>query len=292
MSEVGATLRRYDVDGRPVCWGFGEHEMATGARGQVLAPWPNRLEDGHYVHRGTVGQAPLDEPERKNAIHGLVRWLPWRVEQQSATSLRAACVIHAQPAYPFSVSVTVDYRLDPGGLAVQVAAESLGPTSAPFGVGFHNYLHAGPHGVDRCRLSVPARRQLVADDRLLPCGDAPVTGDLAALCGDEPGTIGGEVLDTCLTDLRAGSDGRWRARFVPSSGEADAVAVWADGRFGWATIYSGDTLEPDMRRIGLAVEPMTCPANALRSGDGLVVLEPGDRFAAGWGLSPARLSPS
>ncbi|HEY4845479.1 MAG TPA: aldose epimerase, partial [Candidatus Dormibacteraeota bacterium] len=34
----------------------------------------------------------------------------------------------------------------------------------------------------------------------------------------------------------------------------------------------------------LAIEPMTCAPNAFRSGDGLVVLQPGQSTSATWGI--------
>jgi len=48
---------------------------------------PNRLDGGTYQFEGREGQAALDEPERKNAIHGLVRWLPWQIASKSADGL-------------------------------------------------------------------------------------------------------------------------------------------------------------------------------------------------------------
>ena len=293
VCEVGATLRAYLVDGQPVCWGFGADEMSSGGRGQVLAPWPNRLEDGRYVHDGRPAVAALDEPERHNAIHGLVRWRPWDLVDRSSTWVRMACMLYPQPAYPFTILLSVEYRLGHDGLAVATTVENFGRTAAPFGIGFHNYLHAGAGGVDACRVALPATRHLVVDDRLLPRGTEPVAGGrLAGLCGDEPGPIGNLVLDDCFTAIRTDASGRWRARFVPSGGPDDAVVVWADAAFAWATLFSGDSLEPGTRRVGLAVEPMTCPANALRSGEGLVVLDPGERFTATWGLSPSCLAAS
>ena len=50
--EVGGGLRTYSVDGRDVIDGYGVDEMATAGRGQVLIPWPNRLEDGSYEFEG------------------------------------------------------------------------------------------------------------------------------------------------------------------------------------------------------------------------------------------------
>lgn len=290
VCEVGATLRRYAVDGRPVCWGFEEHERCHGGRGQVLAPWPNRLEDGRYEHDGIPGAAALDEPELHNAIHGLVRWIPWTLTQDGPGCVRASCIIHEQPGYPFTVSLSCEYRLRTSGLEVRTTAESLGTRSAPFGLGFHPYLDAGGP-VDGACVQVPARRWLVADDRLLPRSEAPVTeGAFEGLCGDGPAPIGARILDDCCTDLQVGADGRWRARFVPAGGPEDAVTLWAEACFGWIMVFTGDTLEPGDRRRALAVEPMTCPPNALRSGEGVVVLEPGTPFEATWGLTPDRLA--
>jgi aldose 1-epimerase len=36
----------------------------------------------------------------------------------------------------------------------------------------------------------------------------------------------------------------------------------------------------------VAVEPMTCPPDALRSGRDLVVLDPGETWRGNWGIRP------
>jgi aldose 1-epimerase len=52
-------------------------------------------------------------------------------------------------------------------------------------------------------------------------------------------------------------------------------------------VYTGDTLEPaDRRRTGIAIEPMTCPPNAFRTGVDLIELEPGATWRGTWGISP------
>ena len=65
------------------------------------------------------------------------------------------------------------------------------------------------------------------------------------------------------------------------------VTVWMEPPFSYVMIFSGDTIEPEAsRRRSLAIEPMSCPPDALRSGDDLVVLEPGASWQGGWGLTP------
>ena len=68
VCEVGATLRAYTAADHPVIEGFGPDEWSHSGRGQVLAPWPNRLADGRYEFNGVRAQAGLNEPERRNAM--------------------------------------------------------------------------------------------------------------------------------------------------------------------------------------------------------------------------------
>jgi len=65
---------------------------------------------------------------------------------------------------------------------------------------------------------------------------------------------------------------------------ADALADGGRGGVLAPQVFTGDTLAADRRRRGVAVEPMTAPANALASGDGLTLLEPGQALALRWGV--------
>ena len=67
--EVGGGLRSYQVRGQELLDGYGPDEMCSSGRGQVLIPWPNRLQDGSYEFDGRRLQLPLTEPTARNAIH-------------------------------------------------------------------------------------------------------------------------------------------------------------------------------------------------------------------------------
>jgi aldose 1-epimerase len=280
VTEVGATLRAYAVGGSPVVHGFEVEEIATAGSGQVLAPWPNRLADGRYSFEGRDGQAALDEPEKRNAVHGIVRWLPWTGGAHTADSVELTCILHAQPAYPWSLRLRVRYRLDDSGLVVSTAATNVGDGPAPLGLGFHPYLTVGTPTVDTARLLVPARRRLTTDDRGLPTGDEAVSG--TAFDFTEAGSIGTLQLDTCFTDLVAGSDGR---TVVELAGPDRVVGLWMEGDYRYVMVFTGDTRAPDARRRSVAVEPMTCPPDALRSGTDLIRLAPGDTWTGTWGIT-------
>lgn len=283
VTEIGGGLRRYQVDGHDVIDGYAARELCPSGRGQVLAPWPNRLGDGRYEFRGKVGRAPLDEPERRNAIHGLVRWMPWVPVSMAQNVVTMGCRVHPQPAYPWTLDLQVTYRLGREGLTVSVvAANPSADEAVPFGVGFHPYLTVGVVPVDRAHLQVPARQRLVTDDRGLPTAESAVAGTEYDFRAGR--TVGPTRLDTAFTDLAR--DERGRATVVLAGpDEGRRASLWVDEAFPYLMVFTADTVEqPGRRRAAVAVEPMTCPPDALRSGTDLVVLDPGARFSGSWGI--------
>ena len=118
VTEVGGSLRRYTVDGHDLLDGYGEEEMCTGARGQSLIPWPNRIRHGRYDWHGRSEQLDLSEPAKGGAIHGLTRWANWEVEQQAESYLSLVHTQHACQGWPWVLSCRLEYRLDATGLSV------------------------------------------------------------------------------------------------------------------------------------------------------------------------------
>ena len=95
------------------------------------------------------------------------------------------------------------------------------------------------------------------------------------------------MLDDAFTDLARDDDG---AATVELRDPADGrgVALWVDGRHRWLQVFSADERLPAAARRSLAVEPMTAPPDAFRSGDDLITLAPsgeaGDELSASWGI--------
>ena len=285
VCEVGATLRTYSVREHPVVDGFGVDEWSHSGRGQILAPWPNRLADGRYEFNGVRAQAALDEPERRNAIHGLVRWMPWTLQTRHQNQLSLRLQLHPTPGYPFSLLLDVEYHLGRDGLTVTTTARSFEEGPIPFGLGFHPYLTAGPETVDGAILRVPAHHTLDLDDRGLP------TGALTPAAGTERDFTTGRflgplALDTAYTTLDREPDGTARAT-IDAPGGARGATLWVDAAFPYLMVYTGDTLpEQQRRRRAVAIEPMTCPPNALRTGKDVIDLQPGQEWTARWGIEP------
>jgi aldose 1-epimerase len=278
--EVGGGLRTYSVGDRDVLDGYAADEMATGGRGQVLIPWPNRLQDGSYEFDGREHRLPLTEPEHSNAIHGLVRWTAWQVREREPHRVVLGHVLRPQPGYPFELRLAIEYELSARGLNVRTTAKNTGASACPYGSGAHPYITLGTDTVDDVLLQVPARTALRSDDRGIPVGTVAVAD--TELDFGSPRRIGETKLDHGYTDLHR--DGAGIARVTAEAVDGSGRTMWVDESYPYVMVFTGDI--PAVQRRALAVEPMTCPPNAFRSGEGLVTLEPGESHTAAWGLSP------
>jgi aldose 1-epimerase len=281
--EVGGGLRAYSVDDLDVIDGYPAERMADGGRGQPLLPWPNRLADGQYEWDGTQLQLPVDELGRRNASHGLTRWLNWTVAERSDDRVRLSYLLHPRPGYPFILALAIEYHLSDAGLSVRTTAHNCGERALPFGAGFHPYLSVGTQLIDTVALTVPARQVLDVDQRMLPTGTRqPVAGSDLDFRTARP--IGEQILDHCFADLERDADGRARV-VLAARDDGASVSLWLDGAFKYLQVFSGDTLARERRRRGLAVEPMTCPPNAFRTSTDVVRLEPDQQHTSVWGLT-------
>jgi aldose 1-epimerase len=278
--EVGGGLRAYSSGEREVLDGYANDEMCRSARGQCLAPWPNRIRDGTYEFAGLQQQLPLTEPEKHNAIHGLVRWANWTRAQQAKDGVTMEYLLHEQPGYPHALRLAVEYRLGTDGLTVCTTATNVGTGACPYGAGAHPYLTLGTPTVDSAVLQAPGRTRFITDERGIPTGAEPVDGTEYDFRMPRP--IADATLDTAFTDLERDYDGRARVQLASPDGEV-ATTLWLDENYQYLMLFTGDPL-PDVNRRSLGVEPMTCAPNAFQSGEGLVTLEPGESFAASWGI--------
>lgn len=277
--EVGGGLRSYVAGGRELLDGYAEEEMASSGRGQVLAPWPNRLGDGAYDWDGATLQLALSEPARSNAIHGLVRFLPWTCRELTTSSVELEHLLHPSPGYPFSLLMRVRYRIDAEGLTVQTTAANVGDRPLPYASGQHPYLLSPTGRIDDCVVQAPGSTYLTTDDRGLPTGRRSVEGtEYDFRSGRRLGTL---QVDLAFGDLERDEDGRAWVRLSADDGGA---AVWAGSGYRHLQLFTGDTVAAHRRRHGLGVEPMTAPPDALRTGADLVRLEPGEEHQSVWGM--------
>jgi aldose 1-epimerase len=281
VTALGAGLRALTRGGTALITGFDADALPPHGSGQLLTPWPNRVDRGTYSFDGATHHLALSEPDKDNAIHGLTRYALWEAVTHEPTSVTLRSRGHGVQGYPFAVQVDATYSLDAAnGLAVTITAANVGSRPAPWGTAHHPYLTVATQGIDDSELGLPAASWLPVDDRLIPSGPPQ---DVAGTEFDfrVPRKLASTVLDHAFTGLSRDADG---LAWVRLAGGGARTGMWMDASYGWLQVFTSDSLEPERYRAAVAVEPMTCPPNAFASGIDRIRLEPGDSVTHRWGL--------
>lgn len=286
ITQVGAGIRSYALGDWDVLDGFAADEVCTGGRGQLLLPWPNRIDRGRYQWEDYEHHLALTEPAQTNAIHGLARWRNWNLADRAPHSVALELRLHAQPGWPWVLDLRAEYELADDGLSVRVQATNRSPQACPYAAGAHPYITLGAPTIDGAELTAPGTRYMTTNERQIPTGAEPVDG--TPFDFTRPRVVGDVKLDTGYSDLRRDADGLAR---VTLSGPEREVSLWLGDSCPFLMLFTGDALgQPERRRTGLGVEPMSAAPNAFNSGEGLIVLAPEQRVTTEWGIAPRVLS--
>ena len=277
ITELAAGLRALSVDGIDLVETYPDTALPPYGSGIVLVPWPNRIRDGVWMLDGSAQQLDLTEVERGNAIHGLLRNTGYRVAERSDDAVTLAATVFPQHGYKFQLETSVRFALTDDGITVTHGIRNVGAGSAPVAVGAHPYLRVGDVPVGDLTLTLPATTHIEVDERLNPTGAIPVDGTAYDLRG------GVRVGDLELDDGFGGVGADATHRLTAPDGRF--VELWRDAEFAWVQVFANRKFPRDGQLgLAIAVEPMTAPANAFNSGEGLRWLEPGQSWNLCWGI--------
>jgi aldose 1-epimerase len=282
VTQVAAGIRELTVAGFPLTETFRADQAPGGACGIVLVPWPNRVAGAVWQLDGKAQQLDVTEPKFGNASHGLLRYAPYRVVEQTESTLLQEATIYPQHGWPFVLETHVHHELTDDGIRVTHEIVNRSDVRAPFAVGNHPYLRAGDAAIEDCVVTLEADTAFTTDERKIPNGTAPVDGTPFDL---RTGVrVGDADLDTAYTDIAPAASGIRRTTLHAPDG--DGVELWQDQSFAYAQVFTSREFPQADGSTGLAlaVEPMTAPANALNSGEGLRWLEPGESWTGSWGI--------
>jgi aldose 1-epimerase len=280
ITEVAAAIRHLSVDGVEITAGYDDDVPPPFGCGIVLVPWPNRVRDGRWTHEGRTLQLDITEPLLGNALHGLLRNAPYQLVERSEDAICLRAHVFPQNGYPFRLDTRVRYALLPDGLQVTHTVRNVGSDCAPVAIGTHPFLAIGDVPTDALTLTVSADRHVEVDDRLNPVGVTAVQGtdwDLR-----EGRAVAALDLDDAWSGLTVADGGSTHWLSAP---DGRAVSLWADEQFGYVHVF----ITREFPRRGelitaIAIEPMTAPADAFNSGEGLRWIPPGDSWSASWAI--------
>lgn len=231
----------------------------------LLHPWANRLSRAGYRAGGVevglppaAGRYPTDPNGLPihGALPGRLRWTVQDVYPERVQARLAWSDPDLLELFPFPHALQIDAHALPDGLRLTTILTPTGEETVPVCFGFHPYLRP-PGDVPRgeWRVSLGARDRLVLDDRMIPTG------------ASEPLAENDFVLAERSFDDGLAGLGQ-PATFTVSAGGATLAVVFDEG-FDFAQVYA----PPGQDFI--CFEPMTAPADALNSGEGLMLAAPG-----------------
>jgi aldose 1-epimerase len=233
----------------------------------VLVPYSNRIRDGRFTFGGEPYQ--LRNLKDGNAIHGIGRGLPWKVEAADGTHvrLRFDSADHVDPDWPFRFSSIQEYRLEGSTFSIFITLTNEDKRAWPGGFGHHPYYQkvVGGSGVS---LVIPCDRYVPLDKGLPITGETapvPAYADFRAL---RP--LGDAVVDDLLTGRKASEPVRFEYEGLPE------IRLRADAIFEHFILYA-----PPGKDF-YAIEPVTNLNDGFNlhakgmPHTGVFVLEPGE----------------
>jgi aldose 1-epimerase len=247
------------------------HRHPHGYRSALLLPYPGRIENGRYQFGGESYGLERNFPGEPHSIHGFMENAPFGVkgtyngEKGLIVELEHAYNGHIK-AYPWPFTVRLIMQFAPfSGFSVKTIVENTGSTTLPLGLGWHHYFRTGSPA-SKLMLQFMADRRIKLDSEHIPTGETREYRDFNRLK-----EIGSEPLAHCFSLLPT----ELRAETLIFDREQDLrISVWQDtgpGKFNYLQLYT------PQGGGSLAVEPMTCPANAFNTGDSVIRLAPGQK---------------
>jgi len=263
--------------GHSIIEGLSDDEITTGNirfKSTKLIPFPNRIENGRYTFRGKFYQLPINY--ERHAVHGLITDKTLEVAGTETDKNQASIKLKYSyngniPGYPFKYESIITYSLlKERGFVCDTKITNMDSLPLPIGDGWHPYFRTKGK-VDKLQIKIPSKfrvevNELIPTGKLIPeeYPDAITIGnkkyDAGFVLEEKKGRISTEVYDPEL-DIK--------------------IVVWQEtGK--WKYNYLQVFIPED--RNSIAIEPMSCAANAFNNKMGLIVLEPGQSFAASYGV--------
>ena len=234
----------------------------------LLHPWANRLDGFRYRAAGRtveLASSPLLHLDGKGLpIHG-VPWsrLAWEVTDATQERLTARLDWTRSDllaVFPFRHRLEMTVSLAADAMTLETVLIASHDEAVPVCFGFHPYVGLPELPRDRWRLTLPAMRMLALDARGIPTG-----AEVGFRGLDAP--LAGLDLDDAFAVLEEGT-----SLAIAGGGRRISVEFLAGYRYAQIFAPKGKDC--------VALEPMTAPTNALVSGRGLRLVEPGNRFHA------------
>lgn len=259
---MGGAIASVRYHGHDITMPFDPESIPVAHQGKILSPWPNRILDGKYTFDQKDYQLPITDFGTNSASHGLVAWKDWRIFDLRSNALVLETYVSPIYGYPFLIKLNANYELIDGmGLKVSITAVNVGKVDAPYGVGMHPYITCDQTLIDECSLTMPFKKCFTLTERKVPDQEVDVAEmDFDFTKKRKLNTI---EMDHCFISAD-------KSRMNTVTLENDDIEVYCKSSAPFVQLFTPAKLG----RKCLAVEPMSCPANAFNNKIGLITLKP------------------
>ena len=286
IPSLGARVNRFELSigakRHSIIKGFKNHEKlknlgVSGYYGAHLFPFPNRIQNGAYTFNGVDYKLPVNEPTRAHALHGLLHDQQFQYVKQHITKSGASisfeyAIKGGFKGFPFSFVFTVSYNLDNNGLGIEATVENKDRISFPVGYGWHPYIDLDAR-IDLLQLQLSSDLFLELDQGLIPTGK---THKIDAF--SKQNRLQDIILDTCFI-----LDPTQKTNETIISNPQTNLKVALTQKSGFKGLNYVQLFTPEARDC-LAIEPMSCPANAFNTDTSMIVLKTGEIHKWQYGL--------
>ncbi|MFF2032543.1 aldose 1-epimerase family protein [Arthrobacter sp. NPDC058192] len=282
VTETAASLRALEINGVALLQDYPAESGPPSCAGWVLVPWPNRVAGGKWTYDDEPQQLDITEPANGNALHGLLSHTSYSVADRTPDSITLAADVASARGYPFELATAVRYQLTEDGVLVTHSLKNTGNRPAPVAVGAHPFLRLGNVPTEDLTLFINADTHIEVDERLNPTG---TTTDVRGTRHDFRAgqRVGAAFLDDAWGDVRREPDGG--SLHYLEAPDGSQVQLFMDASFGYVQAFTTPIFPTDDGPVtAVALEPMTAPADAFNSGEGLRWLAPGETWELSWGV--------
>ncbi len=268
----------------PIIDGYKSEEdanenLGSSFKGSNLFPYPNRIPDGKYSFEEVDYELPMNFPDEKNAIHGLVYNKNFEVIAQESGQIGCKLFIRYLvdkliEGYPFNYLLEISYYLNADkGFECTTKISNLDDQHLPLGHGWHPYFIIGDSTINDLSLQFPANEILEVDQRSIPTGKTEKYSNFNLL---KP--LKATEFDSCF--ILEPSDQPAEIQIVNEKLDF-GYTIWQERgvhKYNFLQVYT-----PPARK-SIAIEPMTCAPNVFNNMNGLIVLSPQERITISWGV--------
>ena len=235
----------------------------------LLHPWANRLDGKRYQAAGREvaldsSSALIGHDDAGLPMHG-VPWsrLAWQVTGEDSSTLTALLEWTTREllaVFPFPHRLKMIVGLRPDSLTVETTLVAGASGPVPVSFGFHPYFRIPGLSRSQWQVRLPAMLRLLLDQHKIPSGQETPFHAVNTALREREFDDGFALLDS-------------RVSFSVGGGGRHITVEFLEG-YPYAQVYA------PRGKDYLAIEPMTAPANALVTGRGLRIMEPGRMFRA------------